>query len=192
MGDDQLGRADRRVVVEQDVDVEGAGAVVAEPPAAGRRLDPLALAQQGERVERGVHGHHHVEERTLALGAADRIGLVHRRQGGDRAQTAHREAEVGPAVAEVRPEGQHGPMRGWCAGQASGLRAMDTDRRVVERARDRRSELADDDVDGVDPGVGEHGVRYTAGDPFEQQVVALGHDLLDGEGDCAVVDGVLE
>ena len=62
----------------------------------------------------------------------------------------------------------------------------------MEQHRDGRPELAHRDLDGVDRRPPEHGVGDAAGESLEQQVVALGDDLLDGHRHGAVVDGLLE
>jgi hypothetical protein len=74
----------------------------------------------------------------------------------------------------------------------TGTGAMNRDPRRFERTRHRRPKFAHADIDRLDPRLFEHGFGDTSGEPFEQEVVLLRCDLLNGFTDIAVVHRVVE
>lgn len=108
----QLGARDHDVVVEQHIYVERARSPMHEALPQGLGLDTLAATQEGERVERRIHNDHHVEERSLAVRATDRLGLVELRGSGDDPDLADSVAQERLAVSDVRTQGDDRPVRG--------------------------------------------------------------------------------
>ena len=112
MGHGQLGRGDRDVVVEQQVEIERARAPVDDALAAGLGLDPLQAAHQREGVERRVEGDDHVQVRRPGRRArrSDRSRTpATSAASGD--ELVDGEAEVLLAIAEVAAERDDGAMR---------------------------------------------------------------------------------
>ena len=95
MGEGQLGEVRPAVAVEQEVDVEGAGAEARAVPAAGGELQGLGHGEDGLRLQLGVGQGGGVEE--VGLGhRGDRGAAV---EGGD-PQRAQGVFELAEGLAE--------------------------------------------------------------------------------------------
>ena len=68
----------------------------------------------------------------------------------------------------------------------------DAHRRRLDVLADRRAQLGDRDVDGLDAIEADDDLGDAVGEPLEQDVLVLPHDVGDLLGDEPVVDGVAE
>jgi len=105
----QVGLVDHAALPPEDVEVERPRAVLEDADAAGLRLDPVQLAQEGPRRERRLDQGGGVRVLRLVGRAADRRRPEHVRHeehggGGQRVDRVHRGAERLERLAEVRAE----------------------------------------------------------------------------------------
>ena len=83
MGDDEVGFVHPQIIDEEDIRIERPGAPAHRADPVRRLLQCLAAAQELPWAVCGLQLDHEVEEGTLVVGAADRLGLVERRDGDD-------------------------------------------------------------------------------------------------------------
>ena len=157
----QRGIAAHLVAVNDDVHVEGPRSPAHVPGPLRRRLERVGPPQQVS----GRAGRLRQDDRVQVVrlfGAADRSGLVHRRDGGDvqarcRRQRVHGPLQLAQAVPQVAAQGDD---------HADRALAADGDRYVAERAAHRRVRFVHGDPGLPDGRLG----QARPGQPFRQRL----------------------